>query len=188
MKLICSGDQLSAKEAVGYGIFDQVVEGDLKDGAIAFAKSVIGKPSPRVRDRNEKVAADKGNTKLFADFRKANARAFRGQKAPEAIIQCIEAAVNLPFDEGIVEERRLFGTLITSPESAAMRYIFFAERQAAKVPDVPDATPVRPIKSVGVIGAVGFEEETRRAGGRPARRRVCPVYRRDLGDVSRSRG
>ena len=153
LKLITSGDQMSAKEALGYGIFDQVVEGDLKEGAIAFAKSVIGKPSPRVRDRDEKVVGDRGNTKLFADFRKANARAFRGQLAPEAIIKCIEAAVNLPFDEGIKEEARLFGGLIVSPESAAMRYIFFAERQAAKIPDVPDSTPQLPIKSVGVIGA-----------------------------------
>jgi 3-hydroxyacyl-CoA dehydrogenase len=153
LQVMTSGDQIPAAEAVKLGIFDQVVEGDLKAGAIAFAKSVIGKPSPRVRDRQEKVEADRGNTALFADFRKANARAFRGQKAPESIIQCVEAAVNLPFDEGIAVERKLFGGLITSPESAAMRHIFFAERQANKIPDVPDSTPVMPIKKVGVIGA-----------------------------------
>ncbi len=153
LALMTSGDQISAAEAVKSGVFDAVVEGDLKAGAIAFAKSVIGKPSPRVRDRDEKVAADRGNAELFAAFRKKNARAFRGQKAPELIIQCIEAAVNLPFDEGIAVERTLFGKLIVSPESAAMRHIFFAERQAAKIPDVPDQTPVLPVKKVGVIGA-----------------------------------
>ena len=153
LALMTSGDQISAAEAVKSGVFDAVVEGDLKTGAIAFAKSVIGKPSPRVRDRDEKVAADRGNAELFAAFRKKNARAFRGQKAPELIIQCIEAAVNLPFDEGIAVERTLFGKLIVSPESAAMRHIFFAERQAAKIPDVPDQTPVLPVKKVGVIGA-----------------------------------
>jgi len=153
LALMTSGDQISAAEAVKSGVFDAVVEGDLKTGAIAFAKSVVGKPSPRVRDRDEKVAADRGNAELFAAFRKKNARAFRGQKAPELIIQCIEAAVNLPFDEGIAVERTLFGKLIVSPESAAMRHIFFAERQAAKIPDVPDQTPVLPVKKVGVIGA-----------------------------------
>ncbi len=153
LAVMTSGDQIPAVEAARLGIFDQVVEGDLKAGAIAFAQSVIGKPSPRVRDRDDKVAKDKGNAALFDDFRKKNARAFRGQPAPELIIQCVEAAVNLPFDDGIAIERKNFGKLVASPESAAMRHIFFAERQAAKIPDVPDSTPVLPVKKVGVIGA-----------------------------------
>ena len=86
-------------------------------------------------------------------FRKANARKFRGFLAPEYNIRCIEAAVNLPFDEGLNEERKLFGVLMSGSQSAAQRYSFFAERQAAKIPDVPDDTPLIPVNSVGIIGA-----------------------------------
>ena len=155
LKLMTSGDQISAKQALSYGVFDEVVEGDLREGAIAFARKVAakgGKP-PRVRDRDEKLADARANPNLFADFRKANARAFRGQLAPELIMQCIEAAATKPFDEGIAVERELFGKVMVSPESAAMRHIFFAERQAAKIPDVPADTATLPIKKVGVIGA-----------------------------------
>src|SRR5262249_12841229 len=91
---------------------------------------------------------------IFADFRKANARKFRGFAAPEANIKCIEAAVNsATFEEGLATERKLFMELMTGPQSAAQRTYFFAERTAAKIPDVPDDTPVRPIKKVGILGA-----------------------------------
>ncbi len=106
-----------------------------------------------MRDLNEKVEAARGRPEIFAQFRKANARKFRGFKAPELNIQAIEAAVNLPFDEGMALERKLFLELLNGPQSAAQRYAFFAEREAAKIPDVPADTPTLPIASVGIIGA-----------------------------------
>ena len=107
-------------------------------GAVAFAKKVIAEKRPlqKVRDLNEKVEAARGKPELFAEFRKANARKFRGFLAPEYNIRCIEAAVNLPFDEGIETERKLFMELMTGTQSAAQRYVFFAEREAWKIPDV----------------------------------------------------
>ena len=90
---------------------------------------------------------------LFAETEKAIARRARGFKAPWNIIKCVQAAVELPFDEGMKRERELFVELLTSQESAAQRYYFFAEREAAKVPDVPADTPQRPIKTAGIIGA-----------------------------------
>ena len=111
------------------------------------------RPLSKVRDMNEKVEAARGKPEIFADFRKANARKFRGFLAPEYNIRCIEAAVNLPFDEGIATERKLFMELMTGTQSAAQRYVFFAERQVWKIPDVPDDTPTIPVKKVGVIGA-----------------------------------
>ena len=130
-------------------------EGKLREGALAFARKVIaeGRPLKKVRDINDKVEAARGHPEIFADFRKANARKFRGFLAPEYNIRCIEAAVNEPFDEGIKTERRLFMELMTGPQSAAQRYSFFAERQANKIPDVPDDTPLIDIKSVGIVGA-----------------------------------
>ena len=90
---------------------------------------------------------------LFKETEKAIARRARGFKAPWNIIKCVQAAVELPFDEGMKRERELFVELLTSPESAAQRYYFFAEREAAKVLDVPADTPQREIKTAGIIGA-----------------------------------
>jgi 3-hydroxyacyl-CoA dehydrogenase len=149
LEMITSGAHIPAKVAAAAGAIDQIVEeGQLREGAIAFAKTVIGKPLKKVRDL---VAT--ADPQVFADFRKANAKKFRGLEAPEACIKAIEAAVNMPFDAGIAEERRLFNTLVTGPQANALRYVFFAQREAWKVPDVPADTPVRPIKKVGMIGA-----------------------------------
>ena len=156
LEMVTSGQHVPAKAALAMGLFDSLVEeGALRDGAIAFARVVLaeGRPLNKVRELNDKVEAARGKPEIFADFRKANAKKFRGFMAPENNIKCIEAAVNLPFDEGLKEERRLFMELMTGSQSAAQRYVFFAERQAAKIPDVPDDTPLIPVKKVGVIGA-----------------------------------
>ncbi len=156
LEMVTSGEPVDAPTARELGIIDAVVEeGRLREGAIAFARDVVARRPPlrRVRDLNEKVEAARGRPEIFAQFRKANARKFRGFKAPELNIQAIEAAVNLPFDEGMALERKLFLELLNGPQSAAQRYAFFAEREAAKIPDVPADTPTLPIASVGIIGA-----------------------------------
>ncbi len=156
LDMMTSGAHVPAKECLAMGLVDELVdEGKLKDGAVAFAKKIVAEKRPlkKVRDSNEKVEAARGKPEIFANFRKANARKFRGFLAPEYNIQCIEAAVNQSFDDGLATERKLFVELVTGQQSAAQRYVFFAERQVWKIPDVPDDTPVRPIKKVGIIGA-----------------------------------
>jgi len=156
LEMVTSGQHVPAKAALAMGLFDSLVEeGALRDGAIAFARVALaeGRPLKKVRDLSDKVEAARGKPEIFAEFRKANARKFRGFLAPENNIKCIEAAVNLPFDDGLKEERKLFMELMSGSQSAAQRYVFFAERQAAKIPDVPDDTPTLPISKVGVIGA-----------------------------------
>ena len=156
LEMMTSGRHVPAKEALAGGLVDELVEeGKLKDGAIAFARKVLaeGRPLRKIRDQNEKVEAARGKPEIFADFRKANARKFRGFLAPEYNIRCIEAAVNQPFEEGLATERKLFLELMSGSQSAAQRYSFFAERTAQKIPDVPDDTALIPIKKVGIIGA-----------------------------------
>lgn len=151
-----TGRHVPVAEALEYGVVDEVVpDASLREDAIAFARRIVaeGGELRRVRDRDDKVTSDRDKPELFADFRKKHARKFRGFKAPEAIVQCVEAAVNLPYDEGREVEKTLFAELVSSPESAAQRYYFFAERAAAKVPDVPRDTPRIPVESVGIIGA-----------------------------------
>lgn len=152
LDMVTSGAPIGAKAAFESGLVDELVsEGALRDGALAFAKRVVAdkRPLKKVRDLEVKGASPE----LFAEFRKTNARKFRGFEAPEANIKCIEAAATLPFEEGLKRERELFMGLMNGVQSAAQRYVFFAERQAAKIPNLPEGSATRRIDRVGVIGA-----------------------------------
>jgi 3-hydroxyacyl-CoA dehydrogenase len=157
LDMVTSGRHVPAKQALAMGLVDELVEeGKLLEGALAFARKAVAenKPLVKVRDNNTRLEAAKGHPEVFTDFRKANARKFRGFMAPENNIKAVEAAVNsATFDEGLKAERKLFTELMMGAQSAAQRYYFFAERQANKIPDVPDDTPIRPIKKVGILGA-----------------------------------
>ena len=155
LEMMTSGNPISARQAFAGGLVDEIVEGDLLSGAIAFAKKVVSENRPlvKIRDLNEKLEDARENPGIFDEFRESIARKTRGFKAPKAIIQSVEAAVLLPFDEAIRNERELFVECQDSPEARAQQYFFFAERQAKKIPDVPKDTPTREIKKVGVIGA-----------------------------------
>jgi 3-hydroxyacyl-CoA dehydrogenase len=153
LDLMVSGEQIGTDEALKLGLIDAVLageDGDLEQQAIAFA----GK-EPRslrkLRDQNDKLA--EGTPEFFAKFRKSQGKKNRGVPAPEKIIQCVEAAVQKPFEEGLAFERQAFSELRASPESKALRYYFFAEREAAKIPDLGSEIKPRPINKVGIIGA-----------------------------------
>src|SRR5499426_2162789 len=151
LSMIVSGDPIGADEALANGLIDQIVNGDLTAAGVAFAEKVLAEKRPlrKIRDLTDKIAAAKGKPEIFAEFRKSVARQTRGFRAPENCIKAVEAAVELPFDQGIRRERELFTELLNSPESKAQRYFFFAEREAAKIPDVPADTAPREIKSAG---------------------------------------
>jgi 3-hydroxyacyl-CoA dehydrogenase len=155
LSMMVSGDPIRADEALASGLIDEIVQGDLTAAAVAFAEKVLAEKRPlkKIRDLDDKLAAVRGKPEVFANFRKSVARQTRGFRAPENIIKAVEAAVGLPFAEGLKRERELFLELLSSPESKAQRYFFFAEREAAKIPDVPADTPARDIKKAAVIGA-----------------------------------
>ena len=151
--MITSGNPVAASAAKAMGLIDEVIENpDLKAGAIQYAKDLVaaGAPLKRIRD----ITIDPASVEpgFFDAARKKLAARARGAIAPDKIVSCIEAAVNLPMDEGLARERELFTELVTSPESAAMRHIFFADRQAAKIKDLPADTSLREIKKVAIIG------------------------------------
>jgi 3-hydroxyacyl-CoA dehydrogenase len=148
---IISGRHIPAPEAKSKGIVDEIVEGDLLKGAVAYAEKLVAAKAPRRKVRDLKATLESPD--LFKETEKAIARRARGFKAPWSIIKCVQAACELPFDQGMKRERELFLELLTSPESAAQRYYFFAEREAAKVLDVPAETPQRAIKTAGIVGA-----------------------------------
>ena len=155
LQMIVSGDPIGADEALKVGLIDEIVDGDLTAAGVAFAEKVLAEKRPlkKIRDLTDKIAPAKGKPEIFSEFRKSVARQTRGFRAPENCIKAVEAAVELPFDQGIKRERELFTELLNSPESKAQRYFFFAEREAAKIPDVPGDTPAKDIKKAAVIGA-----------------------------------
>ena len=156
LKMVTSGTHLSADKCLKSGLIDKLASEDqLLEDSISFAKEIVSenKPLKKVRDIDEKVIAARGNDQLFSNFRNSIARKTRGFLAPEYNIQCIEAAVNKSFDEGIKVERDLFLKLVTGNQSAAQRYFFFSQRQVAKIPDIPKETEKLQIKKVGIIGA-----------------------------------
>ncbi len=158
LEMMTSGRHIGTDEALECGLVDEVTDGDtvaLRAAAVEFARRAVAENMPlaRVRDRDEKVAEERGDTQLFADFRASIARKTRNFLAPEYNIRCIEAAVELPFEEGLAVEGRLFMELMTGPQSAAQRYAFFAERAANKIPDIPKDTPLLDIATCGVLGA-----------------------------------
>src|SRR3989304_3603606 len=115
---------------------------------------------------DDKTGAVRGTPEVFAEFRKSVARQTRGFRAPENCIKAVEAAVALPFEEGLKRERELFLELMSSAESKAQRYIFFAEREAAKIPDVPPDTPPLPITKARGLGVVRKNYEATASKGR----------------------
>ena len=155
LSMMVSGDPIRADEALKAGLIDEIADGDLTTAGVAFAEKVLNEQRPlkKIRELDEQVAAVRGKPEVFANFRKSVARQTRGFRAPENIIKAVEAAVSLPFAEGLKRERELFAELLTSPESKAQRYFFFAEREAAKIPDVPGDTPMKDVKKAAVIGA-----------------------------------
>lgn len=154
LAMVTSGVPIGAAEAHQLGLVDQLVEGDLRAEALAFAKdkAAQGGSHPRVRDNDDKLQSAKDNPEIFAATRKMLARKTRGFLAPEYNIRCIEAAVNQPFDEGLKTEGKLFAELMTGPQSQAQQYFFFSERQAGKVPGLAEDAKELPIAKVGVIG------------------------------------
>jgi 3-hydroxyacyl-CoA dehydrogenase len=153
LPLVVGGNPIPAKKAEAIGLVDAIVgEGTLESDAIVFARSKIGQPVPRASagTANQDGVRD---PEIFDRFRAGEARKIKGFDAPNAAIEAVRAAGQLPYAEGVKKERELFMQLMTGTQSAAMRHYFFAERAANKIDDVPKDTPLIPIRKVGVIGA-----------------------------------
>jgi 3-hydroxyacyl-CoA dehydrogenase len=152
LDLITTGTPITADKARSIGLIDKVVEGDLLTAALDFAQDVIAQGAELKKVRVLDVDKAGASAEFFAEYRATLSKRFRGQEAPQRIVECIEAALNTPFDEGIKVERRLFVECLHSSQSAALRHMFFAERMSSKVNDLPKKTKLKDIKRVGIIG------------------------------------
>ncbi len=151
LEMITSGTPIPAAKAKAMGILDEIVEGDLKAAALAFARKVVDEKRPLRKVSSLTAKVD--SPTVFDDFAKANARKFRGFIAPYKCIEAVKAATELPFAEGMKKERAIFTELQASDQSKAQRHVFFAEREVVRIPGLPDNQPTREIKSAGILGA-----------------------------------
>lgn len=150
LKMIVTGEPVGAAEALADGIVDEIADGDLTGAAIAFAGRVLAERRPLrlVRDRDDKLVAEG-----FADAAATLTQRLRGREAPAACVEAVRNAIVLPFEEGLRRESELFQELVAGDQSKAQRHVFFAEREAAKVPGMAADTRPRLIDRAAVIGA-----------------------------------
>jgi 3-hydroxyacyl-CoA dehydrogenase len=153
VEMCAAGNPVGAQEALQCGLVDGLIEGDLLSGALAFANEIAGKPFRKTRERNEKLGASEENAAIVAAARETARKKQRNLIAPLAAIDAVAAATKLPFEQGCEEEEKLFTQCLFSDQSKALIHVFFAEREAAKIPDVPKETPVIAVNRVAVVGA-----------------------------------
>jgi 3-hydroxyacyl-CoA dehydrogenase len=151
VEMCAFGEPVTAREALALGIVDEIIEGELLPGALAFARGVAGKPAPKTRERDAKLRDT--DPAIFERARQQAAKTRRGQTAPLRAIEAVEAATRLPFDAALAREAELFDECLYGPQSKALIHAFFAERGVAKIPDVPKDTPTFEIRRAAVIGA-----------------------------------
>jgi len=150
LDLITTGAPIAAGRAEQIGLIDKIIDGDLQEGAINWAKELVADGMPIRRSSEQAVPACEAS--IFDDYRTAVEKRARGQIAPAHIVAAIEAAATLTFEDGLAVERDLFMKCMESSQSAGMRHLFFAERQASKIDGLQKDTPKRPVQSVGIIG------------------------------------
>ncbi|HYF09746.1 MAG TPA: 3-hydroxyacyl-CoA dehydrogenase NAD-binding domain-containing protein [Acetobacteraceae bacterium] len=152
MKIIVSGDPVTAAQAQKLGFIDAIIEGDLERGAVAWAREAVasGRKFELARNRTDRItgvdmaALDAAAAALL--------KRSRGQESPNGCVEAVKAAVTLPFEQGLQKERDLFATLVAGEQSKALRHIFFGEREAQRVPDLPADAKSLDVKRLVVIG------------------------------------
>ena len=152
LEMIVSGNPVKSESVAGTLLIDEIIEGDLLEGALAFAARVVAEKRPLRRLRDLAVPLDHADA-FFAAARERVAKEYRGYPAPLKCVEAVEAAVRLPMDEGLKAERRCFDELVETTESKALRHAFFGERAVAKIPDIPDDLKGPEIKSAAIVGA-----------------------------------
>ena len=140
-------------QAAKAGVIDRIIEGDLVEGAIAYAQELIAEKAPARKVRDLAVDVSKLPAGFFDAARKRIAKEKKNLFSPQRIVDALEAAATLPFDRGMARERELFLQCMGNSQAKALQHVFFAERKAANVPNLDKSVKLRDIKAVAIIGA-----------------------------------
>jgi 3-hydroxyacyl-CoA dehydrogenase len=146
-----SGKPVRAPDALRLGLIDQVIEGELLAGAVRFAGKVAGDPLRKTRERSVSGAAE--SAAIIAAGRAQAGKIRRHQTAPLFVLEALEAAATLSFEDGCRKEREIVRKVLAGDQARAMIHLFFAERAVARVPGIPRDISVQPVAKVGIIGA-----------------------------------
>ena len=152
LDMMTGGAPISSEAALENGLIDVQLEGDLENAAREYARQLLAGGAPR-RPTGERPVNPPADPEFFAKYRSGIARKTRGLIAPGFIIELVELALTADLATGQARERERFLECRDSPQSSALRHVFFAERATARLPDIPADTPDLPIRKVGIIGA-----------------------------------
>ncbi|CAN7683118.1 3-hydroxyacyl-CoA dehydrogenase NAD-binding domain-containing protein [Rhizobium sp. LjRoot30] len=146
LEMITSCRPVKASEAKRLGLVDEVVT-DLREGAISFARN-FGARKNCLRDLPPKpYDQDAFDAAVKATLKRGKGRPYVFEQA-----EAIWRAVSAPFDDALSEARAAFSRLRDSDESAALRHLFFAERQAARIEGLDSVAPIE-VRTVAIVGA-----------------------------------
>jgi 3-hydroxyacyl-CoA dehydrogenase len=151
--MMLSGKPMSAGQAKELGMIDSIVNGNVIDAAVIFAKQLVAQGKGPRRTRELPVRGTENTVQVLAEKRIQAAKTMRGRASPAKLLEALQAAVEKPFDEGLKVEAAISAELEKSIESRALRHLFFAEREARRIPGLSDKMQRRPVKSVGIVGA-----------------------------------
>ncbi|MDA5193438.1 3-hydroxyacyl-CoA dehydrogenase NAD-binding domain-containing protein [Govanella unica] len=153
LEMITSGRPIGAAQAKAMGAIDVIVDGELLPAALDYVNRLVAEGAPLRRVSDLQIDAASLPDGFFDAARARLAKEKRGFLAPQKCVDAVEAAVTLPFAQGLLRERELFEDCMASTQSRAQRYAFFAEREAAQIPGLGKEVKARPVASVGVLGA-----------------------------------
>jgi len=157
LELMTSGQLVDADKALQYGIIDDIIEGEgfdeLLAGALAFARKLIDEKRPLMRVREFADKITDVDLSIFRKYRHANATKWKGLLAQWKIVDLVEAACTQSFEYAYALEDKAFHEVKDSPQRSALTHLFFAEREAAKIPGISGSVKPAPIASVAIIGA-----------------------------------
>ena len=151
--MITSGRPLSATDAQAAGIVDRVSGDDLAQAATDFALELLTQGASKRLTKDIPLQFNDEDAALLSGARDTIAKRLKGQTAPQRILDCLNAAGTMPFEEGLKVERQAFEACMADPQSSALRHQFFAERAAAKIEGMAAGTEAKSVKRVGIIGA-----------------------------------
>jgi 3-hydroxyacyl-CoA dehydrogenase len=153
LDMIISGEPIGAGQAAKAGVIDKLIDGELLEGAVRYARDLIAQKAPPRKIRDINIDSAKLPAGFFDAARKRIAREKRNLFSPQRIVDALEAAATLPFDQGMARERELAIQCMQNSQAKALQHVFFAERKAANVPNLDKSVTKRDIKSVAIIGA-----------------------------------
>jgi 3-hydroxyacyl-CoA dehydrogenase len=153
LDMMLSAKPLSVADAQKVSLVDTAVEGDVTAAAVAYARELVAAGKGPRRTREMPVAGADRAGEILSARRAAAAKTFRNRNSHNVLLDAVQAAVDLPFDEGIKRERALSNQVERAVEGRAFRHLFFGERELRRIPGLPADVQSRPIRKVGIVGA-----------------------------------